>query len=74
MVDEHEARDNQLVYQETDDRGRKRWCVQREGVIGPIFTFHTKAEAMQFAVRQTRGEAQIKVRDPKTGQFTKDSR
>ncbi|MHB0938997.1 MAG: hypothetical protein ACYC6A_21600 [Armatimonadota bacterium] len=54
--------------------GRLRWYLTREGEMDPIAFSTSKQTVIDAAVELSKGRGQIRVRDPKTGQWTEESR
>lgn len=57
-----------------DEQGRGRWYLTREGEKEPICYSVSKATLLDEAIRLSGGRGQIRVRNPKTGRWTVESR
>jgi len=55
-------------------QGDGRWYVQAEGAPAPCGRERTKRAAIALAVKLTAGVGQVRVRNPKTGRYTDESR
>lgn len=65
---------NYEVEQKADTKGRLWWYVTREGAKRATCQRTNQDDAIDEAVRLTKGRGQIKHRDPETGQWTEKSR
>ncbi|MHB9110628.1 MAG: hypothetical protein ACYDCO_26550 [Armatimonadota bacterium] len=64
---------NYEIEQREGPDGKRRWYLSPDG--GEPVAFSTSRETvMEEAIRLTKGRGQIRVRDPKTGQWTDESR